>query len=566
MKRLHTATAICAVALAAPLVAPVLGPVAAPVIGPAFAQSANVESQPRAMLLGTPQSAANALSKAGMRVSLDQALSTPDLRRALSALYQDGGSGPLVIALNGTFAHGGGQTWLLGSDAAGQPTEPDLATVGGVGVGLDTVMAIAARHAGHALILLGDTDRNPKLGAGLEVGIGTLDIPQGVTVMYGPATKVSAFAGGALAQRGISLGALADAHSELKAEGYLSATTPFLPEETRDAGANSPSSVPPSPSDTGESAAWDVATKADTETALQAYLNRFPNGVHAEDARQQIAAIKAEPNRAQRQAEDALGLTRDQRRQVQRNLSLLGHDPKGIDGIFGPGTRAAISDWQASEGAAKPTGYLTAAQVAKLDAQAAVRQKQLEAEAAKRKQEQDRKDRAYWEDTGAKGDRAGLQAYLDRYPDGNYADVAQGRLDKMDAASHERARHEDRAAWHRAQQDDTVDAYRQYLHDQPDGAFADDAKMRIRQLRGGPEGPDRQAAQAGEEQLNMTGFTRTLVEKRLGQLGYDPGQADGQFDRQTRRAIRRFQRAAGLPPTGYLDRQTLVRLVAGAGQ
>ena len=58
--------------------------------------------------------------------------------------------------------------------------------------------------------------------------------------------------------------------------------------------------------------------------------------------------------------ESVLGLNRSQRREVQRRLSLLGHDPRGIDGIFGPGTRGAITAWQKKQDLTA-TGYLDAA-------------------------------------------------------------------------------------------------------------------------------------------------------------------------------------------------------------
>ena len=64
--------------------------------------------------------------------------------------------------------------------------------------------------------------------------------------------------------------------------------------------------------------------------------------------------------------EAALGLGRDERREVQARLMLAGHDPRGIDGVFGPGTRAALSSWQAAEGL-EPTGYLDAAALARLE-------------------------------------------------------------------------------------------------------------------------------------------------------------------------------------------------------
>jgi peptidoglycan hydrolase-like protein with peptidoglycan-binding domain len=52
-----------------------------------------------------------------------------------------------------------------------------------------------------------------------------------------------------------------------------------------------------------------------------------------------------------------------------------------------------------------------------------------------------------------------------------------------------------------------------------------------------------------------------LVETKLQSLGYDL-RADGQADRDTRRALRRFQADRGLPVTGYVDQTTMVRLLA----
>ena len=57
--------------------------------------------------------------------------------------------------------------------------------------------------------------------------------------------------------------------------------------------------------------------------------------------------------------EDDLKLNRKARWRAQLRLALLGHDPKGIDGIFGEGTRKAISRLQEAE-ALPATGYLDA--------------------------------------------------------------------------------------------------------------------------------------------------------------------------------------------------------------
>ncbi|MFT6223098.1 MAG: peptidoglycan hydrolase-like protein with peptidoglycan-binding domain, partial [Paracoccaceae bacterium] len=41
--------------------------------------------------------------------------------------------------------------------------------------------------------------------------------------------------------------------------------------------------------------------------------------------------------------------------------------------------------------------------------------------------------------------------------------------------------------------------------------------------------------------------------------------ADGEFDRDTRKAIRRFQRDRELPVTGFMDEATVVRMLSDAG-
>ncbi len=66
-------------------------------------------------------------------------------------------------------------------------------------------------------------------------------------------------------------------------------------------------------------------------------------------------------------AEDALGLDRAVRRQVQEALREEGHDPGPADGMFGTGTREAIRRWQMARGV-DATGFLSAADVNALTA------------------------------------------------------------------------------------------------------------------------------------------------------------------------------------------------------
>jgi peptidoglycan hydrolase-like protein with peptidoglycan-binding domain/ribosomal protein S27E len=70
----------------------------------------------------------------------------------------------------------------------------------------------------------------------------------------------------------------------------------------------------------------------------------------------QIAAL-TDPEAAAA-AEESLGLSPAQRREVQRRLLMAAHDPRGVDGIFGPATRAALAAWQDDAGL-PATGFAT---------------------------------------------------------------------------------------------------------------------------------------------------------------------------------------------------------------
>jgi hypothetical protein len=69
-------------------------------------------------------------------------------------------------------------------------------------------------------------------------------------------------------------------------------------------------------------------------------------------------------------AEEALRLSRGDRREIQRRLQLASSDPQMIDGIFGPATRSAIAAWQAQAGL-PATGFMDAPAVALLVEQTA---------------------------------------------------------------------------------------------------------------------------------------------------------------------------------------------------
>ena len=510
---------------------------------------------------------AEVLTANGFRVTAEGDATTRVMRARLSDLLLDLAPGDrVVIAVAGHFARSGTETFALGTES----TLPDLAQAGGVGISLATILDIAGQVPGGALVLLGTEPSRLPLGRGLEQGIGTLEVPQGVTVIRGDAALIADFAALVAVQRGVSLPAMLDQAPDLIAEGFLAAV-PFRPE-----GIAKPVRVPvpaplPAPVKPGATEAERAeedriiveAKRQGTIAAYQAYLAAYPAGRYAIAVRTEIARLRADPAVQAQLGEAALGLTRDQRRAIQRQLSLLGLDPKGVDGVFGPGSRAAIKNWQ-ERNAERVTGFLTRDQILRLTAQADRRAAELEAEAAARRAEQERQDRLYWDQTGAAGDEAGLRAYLKRHPDGLFAELAGERLAAIEAARRADAAAQDRAAWDRARAADTRKGFRAYLAAFPNGAFAAEAQARIEELAEAALGEeDRARAEAAEAALGLNELARNLIERRLEALELRPGEVDGIFDARTRRAIRRFQTARGLPETGYLDQSSMVGLLAG---
>ncbi|MFD1342811.1 peptidoglycan-binding protein [Litorisediminicola beolgyonensis] len=491
----------------------------------------------------------------GAEVALVTRASQDELRAALAGFMSDidEATDRVAVVLSGRFVHSATETYLLApesdiSDFAGAVTE---------GLALSAVTGLLAEYPGRAVLMLGTLD-----GAqveGMRSGIGETDWPQGVTVISGRAQDVAELASDHLPRPGRAL--LPEARrAGLSVAGYAPEGFVFLPE--RGAQAPAPSREPQDTQPSADDRLWQSVSDRDEITAYRDYLAAFPQGRHASEARSRIAAIEADPFRDARRAEESLGLSREARREVQRDLELLGFDPRGIDGIFGQGTRAAIRRWQEASGQ-DVTSYLDGPQVARLGAEASRRAAELQEEAQRRQAELEREDRAYWQRTGEGGGPGELRAYLERYPDGLYADIARDRLDRFEAEARERAESRDREAWQAAQNGNTVASYRDYLATFPQGAFAGQAQARIAEL--GRSTEDRQAraqVEAEEARLGLNRGARRIAEDRLRVLQFNPGKVDGKFDKRTRSAIRRYQETRQLRVTGYLDQQTVVRLLA----
>ncbi len=455
-----------------------------------------------------------------------------------------------VVVLSGRFVHSSVETYFLPSDSTG----PGLAEVSGKALPLSVVQALLAKLPGRAVLLLASDQSAARVDSYLSEGIGQIRPAQGVTVFQADPSTAADFMESVLAVPEAAIVVQAQRMRGITVSGFMPEGLKFLRDEA---------GIAPAPkAGSDEEGYWNAIRDLDTAEAYELYIRRFPNGAHVGEARKAAADIRDEPNREARREEESLALSRNQRREIQRDLSLLDYNTRGIDGIFGKGTRAAVGAWQEKNGF-DPTGYLTRAQITSLKAQSDRRAAELEAQAERRRIEQEREDRAYWRETGALGDEAGYRAYLKQYPDGRYAEIANARLRAIEDERRNSVGERERRFWDDVTAADTVEAYDAYLEQLPDGTFAEEARARREELiKEQKNSKAEEAAKNVEEQMRMNAGTRRVIEQRLNVLGLKPGPVDGTFDERTRRAIRRFQSERGLEVTGYLNESAVVRILA----
>lgn len=131
---------------------------------------------------------------------------------------------------------------------------------------------------------------------------------------------------------------------------------------------------------------FEAARSTNSVRGWQNYLNKYPKGVYRAQAQAALAKLQGVVNppvvkpvdpvvpdvgvsTGPAGVEASLGLSREQRRLIQRQLTSLGYDTGTPDGLWGRGTRGAIATWQKANGY-NPTGYVTAAEVTKIRQQA----------------------------------------------------------------------------------------------------------------------------------------------------------------------------------------------------
>lgn len=519
-------------------------------------------------------SVAEALEDAGWTVNLGQNMDRAGMRRLIeqfSDQVEDAES--ILIFYSGHAIRAGGVSFLAPVSTEGA----DLIDVVFDGVPLDLLLAIAARRSGQAAVfvdgaqLAGFTPQDTH-----EPGLADLEGPDGVLIVSaaepGHAVRRSRFRDSRFARmivdRFLSPGEALMAEVE-------AAPRPIWSTGSVD-GDFALVALPEMETDGLEAeielAYWRAAERSGKPEDYRAYLERYPNGIFATFARERLgldddADVPAEPEIDPRiQAERDLNLSRLAKRRIQEYLAALGHDPRGIDGLFGPGSRNAIKAWQRANDMYNE-GWLTREQIELLTTQgeAAIAEQRRIAEEQRRIAEAE--DNGYWSATGARGTADGMRAYLERYPEGLHAAEARAALAKMAEADADAQARRERRIFRRAVKRNTAEAYRDYLAQYPEGIYRDVALGRLDEI----EGAERRAAEierlaAMENGLNLSNNDRISVEQRLRFLGFEVGATDGVFDDRTRAGIQGYQASRGLQETGYLDRRTVVTLVRETNQ
>jgi peptidoglycan hydrolase-like protein with peptidoglycan-binding domain len=288
--------------------------------------------------------------------------------------------------------------------------------------------------------------------------------------------------------------------------------------------------------------AYIAAQEANTAAAYRDYLRRFPRGQYRANAERALAGLGTPDNSpavAAAQAEARLGITFAQRVAVQRELTRLGYNTYGADGVWGRNTRSAIATWQRDRGD-PVTGYVTAPQLQLLARVSVVTPPAEEPPASNLSAAQ---AEAALRLTRAQ--RTEIQRQLTTL--GHDAGVADGLWGTRTRAA--------LRSWQRA-------------NDQPQTGYITSAQVRLisRQAGGVDPTPGDEDGPALEESLlDLTREERRDLQIRLTRLGYDPLRTDGTFGAGTRRAIIAWQEDGGMEATGYLtaDQVRQIRVDTG---
>ena len=568
------------------------------------------------------EAVADALGAAGYDVTFGLDLDRREMRAVMDQFAANiDQADEIVIYYSGHAVRMSGRTFLA-------PT--DLNPVGPVSVAMDSaplaaLEAMLASKPGAAVLFLDAAQRDgftPRSFA--EPGLAALTAPKGALVVSaaepGRAVirsrwRMSDFAV-TVVERFLSEGARTmdvarNVSAPIWATGGVDGSLTLVPRPTA---VSNNSEV----SQEIELAFWRSTEASGRRADYEAYLRRYPNGLFAEiarnrlgrttttsDANPQPTVIASSATRAAA-AEEALRLSRDDRRQIQSDLTELGYDTNGVDGLFGRGTRGAVRAWQISE-ELPSTGYFDREQLRILAENAEIlraeRQRAAEENSRRFTAEVYEQDEDDWRSSREVHTYAGYQRYLKLHPNGRYADEARQILAEADRTAEEelwaevrridntaayanyldrfpRGRYvrdaerryndlaiserrqqaeidafarREQSAWREAEQVNTPKSYRIFVENYPDGQYVEEAQRRRQVLVEGQR-KDREKA------LGLSRDEWLSLEKRLAVLGYKVGDINGKPGKTFRAAVKDYRRSRGLPVHSYVDRK-FVRLL-----
>ena len=89
---------------------------------------------------------------------------------------------------------------------------------------------------------------------------------------------------------------------------------------------------------------------------------------------------------------------------------------------------------------------------------------------------------AFWEAAKDSGSPIELEAYLERYPDGEFVELAQARLESLreaGAPTTDEVTEGELTFWNSIKDSENPDMFRAYLNKYPDGTYAELARINI---------------------------------------------------------------------------------------
>lgn len=264
---------------------------------------------------------------------------------------------------------------------------------------------------------------------------------------------------------------------------------------------------------------WAAALKQANLAAFQTFLAAYPSGQYAEEAAWRIAQLKNTVNAYLqyrfdfpdgRYREEALqcmrGLEDDKDwRRAQRYptafafAEYLDKHPQGKHAVEGQEALRQIQRLQDEDDFWTQTqqqhnmdayqAYLENYPKGKYRLEANNRLRELEEEALRRQAAA--REKRDWEEAKRLNNLSAYQHFLSQYAEGSYASEArqaQKELEKTawEAKEARRRAEAERREWEKAQKRDTATAYRAYLQAHPQGAFAEEAKTKIKALKPKP--------------------------------------------------------------------------------